>query len=265
MMVAVVRGTRSLHHGDPSLEPRAAMTIRIWTFAALWLASATTAFAHDERETHRHVSVSGQGEVSVAPDRARLRMGVSQVNANLAEAEDEVNRVVRAYLAKAKSLGVKDEHISSAGIAIQPEYVWDEKTRNNRLVGYRVSRDIEVVVNKLEQLGDLVLGATQAGVNQVQPPQLESSKAKDIEQQAMVKAAQDAQAKAKLLAETLGARLGPVHNISAAEFSPPPPMPKMMAMRNQEAFDGGNQEMGISAGEIRYSMTVNAEFDLLAP
>lgn len=241
------------------------MNIRSWYLAIALAACSVSAAAHEEREPHRHVSVSGQGEVSVAPDRARLRMGITQVNANLNEAETEVNRVVRAYLAKAKSLGVKDEHISTAGVTIQPEYVWDEKTRNNRLVGYRVSRDIEVVVVKLDQLGDLVLGATQAGVNQVQPPQLESSKAKETESQAMVKAAQDAQGKARLLAETLGAKLGPVHNISAAEFNPPPPMPKMMAMRNQEAFDSGNQEMGISAGEIRYSITVNAEFDLLTP
>jgi uncharacterized protein YggE len=231
------------------------------------LFSTPLAWAHDAAagEQHRHVSVSGRGEVSVAPDRARLRLGVTQINADLNAAQTQVNKVVREYLAKAKSLGVKDEHISTAGMGIQPEYVWDEKLRNNKLVGYRVSRDIEIVVVKLDQLGDLVLGATAAGVNQVQAPQLESSKAKDIEHEALVKASQDAEAKAKLLAETLGAKLGPVHQISAADFSPPPPMPKVMAMRAEAAFDGGNQEMGFAAGEIRYSASVNAEFELLSP
>lgn len=226
------------------------------------VAAALPAQAADEM--HRHVAVSGEGEVSVQPDRARLHLGITRLNPELRVAETEVNKVMRAYLAEAKQLGVKDENLNSTGVSIQPEYVWDEKDRNNRLVGYRVSRDIDVLVLSLDRLGDLVLRATQVGVNQVQPPQLESSRARDIQQQALVKAALDAQARARLLAETLGMKLGPVHQINAAESSPQPPMPKVLAMR-ADAAGGGNQEMGINAGELRYSASVNAEFELLAP
>jgi len=108
-----------------------------------------------------------------------------------------------------------------------------------------------------------VLRATKAGANQVNPPLLESSKAKELEQQALVKAAEHARGKARLLAETLGAKLGPVRSISADDAGPPPPMPmKAMALR-AEAADSGNQEMGVALGEIRYRATVSAEFDLI--
>lgn len=227
--------------------------------------SLAPAMAQDKPELHRHVSVSGQGEVSVTPDRARLRLGVTQLSPDLDAAEAKVNAVVRAYLAEAKTLGAKDEQISTAGMSIQPEYQWDEKERVNHLVGYRVSRDIEVVIQNLDKLGDFVLRATKAGVNQVQPPQLESSKAKDLQNQALTRAALDAQAKARLMAETLGVKLGPLHNLSASDFAPPPPMPKVMTMRADAAFESGNQEMGFSPGEIRYAASVNAEFDLLIP
>lgn len=217
-----------------------------------------------EEPPHRHVNVSGQGEVAIVPDRARVHMGVTQLSPDLAAAESHVNAVVRAFLTEARALGLRDENVNTTGVSISPEYVWEEKDRANRLVGYRVSRDIEVLVLDLNRLGDVVMKATAAGVNQVQPPQLESSKAKDVQQQALVKATQDAMARAKLVAETLGMRLGAAHNVSASDSGPQPPMPKTMLMRS-DAGGGGNQEMGINAGELRYSASVNAEFELVGP
>lgn len=243
------------------------MTLRkmIPAATAMLLGLAPGSAQAAEEPPHRHVSVSGQGEVTVQPDRARVHIGVTQLNVNLSTAEAEVNKIVRAFLAEAKALGIKDEHVNSSGISIQPEYVWDEKERANRLVGYRVSRDIQVLVLKLDQLGDVVLRATKVGVNQVQAPLLEYSKAQDIQRQALVKAAQDAQARAKLLAETLGMKLGAVHQISASDSGPPPPMPKVMMRASMAADGGGNQEMGLSPGELRYSASVQADFELIAP
>lgn len=240
------------------------MILRTLPTAVLLALFAVTAQGADE-PAHRHVAVSGEGEVTVLPDRARLHLGVTRLNPDLRAAESEVNKVVRGYLAEARNLGVKDEHLNSTGVSINPEYVWDEKERNNRLVGYRVSRDIEVLVLNLDRLGDLVLAATKVGVNQVQPPQLEFSRSREVQQQALVKAALDAQARAKLLADTLGLKLGPVHQLNASEAAPPPPMPKMMVMRAAAAGDDGNREMGVNAGELRYGASVNAEFELIVP
>ncbi len=233
--------------------------------AALLAGASASALAQGAlpAERPRFVSVSGEAEVSAKPDRARLQLGVTQVSAEVAEAEATVNKVVRAYIAEAKKLGARDEQIGSTAVSIQPEYVWDEPTRRNQLTGYRVSRDIEVRITDLDKLGAYLLAATRAGVNQVQPPQLESSKAKELANQAMAAAARDAQAKAALLASTLNVKLGSVRSIAESGSAPPVPMVKAMAMR-AEAADG-NAEMGISTGEIRVRATVNAEFDLLAP
>jgi uncharacterized protein YggE len=242
------------------------MEFRKSSFAGLLAALiAGSAFADaDDIALHRHVSVTGNGEVAAKPDRARLHLGVTKLDLDLRAAESSVNTVVRAYLAEAKSLGLKEEQISTAGMNISPEYVWDEKERNNRLVGYRASRGIDLVIDDLDKLGDFVLRATKVGVNEVQSPQLESSKAKELQSQAMVKAAEEARAKAKLLAETLGAKLGPIHNLSVNDVGQPP-MPKMMMARAAAADGGGNEEMGFAAGEIRYNVQVNADFELLVP
>lgn len=232
---------------------------------SLSLLAAPAAFA-DQAPQRRSVNVTGQGEVSVRPDRARINLAVDALNADPKAAEAEVNKVVRAYVAEARALGAKDNEISTAGISLTPEYVWDEKARRNRLTGYRARRDIEVTVTDLNKLGDYVLRATQVGVNNVSPPQLEASNSKELARQALVKATEDARGKAQLLADTLKVKLGSIYALNATEGHIQPPMPKAMAMRAEAAsFDSGNQQMGLETGEIKYSATVNADFDLLTP
>ncbi|MGH8457492.1 MAG: SIMPL domain-containing protein [Stenotrophobium sp.] len=236
---------------------------------ALALLAPGIVAAHDHSPPDRRsVTVSGEGEVSAKPDRARLALSVDNLSTDVKSAEAEVNRVTRAYLAQAKSLGVKDEQISTAGMTLNPEYVWDDKARKQTLAGYRARRQITVTVDNLDKLGDLILAATSAGVNQINPPVLESSKAKELSRQALVKAAEDARAKAQLLADTLGVKLGTVRSLSASDSSAaPPPRPVMFmakAMAAAPADESGNDQMGFAAGEIKFSASVNAEFDLIA-
>lgn len=223
--------------------------------------AAGGAAAHDPPPLHL-VTVNGAGEASARPDRARLSLGVESRNLELKKAEDAVNAVVRTCLKDAKALGAKDEEISTSSVSISPEYVWEEG-RGQRFTGYRVSRQLEVRVTNLDKLGDFILKATADGVTQVNPPALESTKADELRRQALARAAEDARAKAHVLAETLGAKLGAVQRISeAGGFAPPQPMVSMARMKEA---DTGNGEMGVSLGEIRYSAAISADFDLLPP
>ncbi|HEY1076262.1 MAG TPA: SIMPL domain-containing protein [Fontimonas sp.] len=208
------------------------------------------------------IAVSGHGEVSTTPDRAQLALAVDQVDQELAQARSNVDGVVRKYLESLNKLGIKPADISTTGVSLQPEYVWDEAGRKQTLVGYRARRDIRIVVRNLDQLGDLILRATDAGVNQINPPVLESSKAEALGREALATAAKDAQIKAETLAKSLGVRLGSARVVRESGGNAPPMMVKAMAMRGGEAFDSGNQQMGMSTGEIRISADVQVEFDL---
>jgi uncharacterized protein len=208
------------------------------------------------------VSVTGAGEASARPDRARLTMQVEKVDPDLKKAEGEVNRIVRAYLAEAKALGAKDDDIGTTGVSVNAEYVWPEPGHERRFTGYRVSRQIDVRIATLDKLGDFILRATTAGVTQVNPPALESSKAAELERQALARAAEDARAKARVLAETLGAKLGAVQRISEAS-AVPQPVPFVRAMQ-AESRDAGTS-MGLALGTIRIEANVSADFDLLPP
>lgn len=234
--------------------------------APLFLVSAAAWADHHPAPDRRSVSVSGQGEVSVKPDRARISVAVDQFAQEPKPAETAVNKIVKAYLAEVKKLGIEDKHISTAGISLNPEYVWDEALRQNRITGYRARRDIQIYVTDLNKVGDLILRATQAGVNNVSPPQLESSEGRELSRKALAAAAEDAKAKAELLAKTLGVKLGIVRSISANDAGfPQPVMVKAMMMRDAGAAESGNAQIGFEAGEIKVTASVQAEFDLAAP
>lgn len=230
--------------------------------AALLLCSAA-ANADAAPPDRRSVTVSGEGEVGAAPDRARLTMAVEVTDMDLKAAQTKVNGIVRAYLAQARALGARDEDISTAGLSINAEYDYSGN-KGRKFLGYHVTRGIGVVVRDLDKIGDYLQRATDAGINNVSNPQLESSKAEELQRQALAKAALDAQAKARALADTLGVKLGTVHTLNASSeaIRPPGPQPRMMAMA-ADAKMGGNEDMGFAAGEVKYSSTLTAEFDLV--
>lgn len=227
------------------------------------LLATAVATAHEPGPPPHSVSVNGSGEASAKPDRARLLLAVEQLNPDLKKAQDEVDRIVRAYLKDAKALGAKDEDLTTTGVSIAPEYVWPEPGHERRFTGYRVNRQLEIRILNLERLGDFVLRATADGVTQVNPPSLESSRFADLQKQALARAAEDARAKARVLAETLGAKLGSVQHI--AEAGGEQGRRPMVYMARPSAPESGNAEMGISTGEIRVEASISVDFDLLGP
>jgi hypothetical protein len=235
------------------------------SFVLLASASTHIAFA-DGVPDRRAVNVNGRGEVLATPDRARLSMSVDVIRPEVRAAQTEVNRIVRDYLSSARALGAKDDDISTAGLTIRAEYDYSGKN-GRKFLGYHVTRGLQVVVRDLDKIGDFLLRATDAGINSVSDPQLESSKAEDYQRQALVKAATDARAKAQVLADTLNVKLGAVHTLNAnSDYEQPQPPRPMVMMKMAAAPEAdGNSQMGFSAGQLQYSATVSADFDLLTP
>ncbi|MDO9452607.1 MAG: SIMPL domain-containing protein [Stagnimonas sp.] len=214
----------------------------------------------------RVVQVTGQGEATVAPDRARLSMAIEARNADLRAAETKVNDGTRAVLKELKGLGLKDEDISTAGYSVNPEYDWVDNQHKFR--AYFARREINVTVRNLDKVGDVLLRLTKAGVNQVNAPVLESSKMKETERAALARAVADAAAQASVIAEGLSLKLGLPRTVNASSqaYNPPVPMPRLMAMK--ASSDGapemsGNEQTGFSAGLIHATSTLTAEFELL--
>ena len=126
---------------------------------------------------------------------------------------------------------------------MQPDYRWNQVKEQQELIGYIAQRTIEVELRDLDKLGELIEGAVKAGVNQLQPPILDSSKRRDAHREALSLAAADARANAATLAAALGAKLGKVVTINAVEGGPPMPQPMMRMQADMAMAEGSTANL----------------------
>lgn len=211
----------------------------------------------------RLVSVTGEGEVKAQPDMAYVTLGVEARKPTLAEARAEVTAAVSRLLALTRDLKIDPKYVDSTQLQVQPEYRWNEKDSQRVLLGYFVSRQIEVELRDLERLGPLLERAVSAGANQVGGARLDSSKRKDLEREALTKAVDDARLDADTLARAAGVKLGPVQSLSASMSMPF--QPKYMERGVAAAPMADAAEQTYAAGEMKFLATVSAQYELLLP
>ena len=227
------------------------------TLVAL-LAAGLPAHATDNADV-RTLTVTGNGEVHAAPDRAAVTLGVEARGPTLEAARGAAGRVVAALLKLARDLGVADVELRSTRIAVQPDYVWSDPKKTRTLVGYIVRRHLQVELHNLDRLGELIEQGIGAGANVVGEPQLDSSRRAELGREALARAVAAARANALVLARGLDATVGAARTASTSE-SGAGPMPR--AMRYASAVADKAPET-YETGELAFSASVTATFDLV--
>jgi uncharacterized protein YggE len=206
----------------------------------------------------------GTGTVTGEPDKARVQLTVQKSNPSMEKARADAVAVVEKFLALTKRLGIDPKKVRTTSAIVNPEYRWEQQTNRQILTGYMVQRQLEVELTDLDKLGALIEGAVDAGVNNVAPPILDSSKRLDLNRQALAAAARDAEATARAIAETLGVRIGALRELTAADATPPPPpIPMMKAQRAELA--AADSAATYVPGSLDFEAHVNATFDVLMP
>ena len=241
-------------------------TLRI--LALVWLLTmGSYAMAEEERaeearalEEDRTITVSGTGYAEVAPNRAVVRMSIVARDPALAAAQKQAAEVTNQVLKMTDRLDIPRDQVDTTGASVRADYRWNRDKEEQELRGYIAERQIAVAIKDLDKLGALVEGAVRAGVNQVSPPQLDSSRRQDTYRQALSAAAADAKANAAVLAETLGARLGQVLSINSSVNPPQPPQP-LLNVRAMSA-DAGAVE-SYNAADLSFNADVSVVFELI--
>jgi uncharacterized protein YggE len=230
--------------------------------AASMLASAGVATAAEV--PLRLVSVTGSGEMKAQPDMAYVTLGVEARKPTLAEARTEVNATVERIMALTRALKIEPKFVDSTRLQVQPDYRWDEKASQQVLLGYLVSRQVDVELHDLDQLGTLLEKSVSAGVNQLGGARLDSSRRKELERAALTQAVDDARLNADALARAAGARLGPVQSLNTAGPMPVP-MYAERAMSVAAASKADGAAESYQPSEMKFTANVSAQFELLVP
>lgn len=214
-------------------------------------------------EAVRTISVSGTGSVEVAPDKATLTLSIVARAQTVAAAQSEAAEVTAKVLALTDDMDIPRSLVDTTAASVRPDYRWNREREEQELRGYIAERQMRIELRDLDKLGDVVEAAVEAGVNQVSPPQLESSKQRDAYRDALDAAATDARANASRLADALDIKLGRAIRIDAGSTGRPP-MPifgaRQVDMAMAQAVEAPET---YNAADMKVTATINVVFELV--
>ncbi len=146
------------------------------------------------------MTLTGQGQVTVEPDTAVIRLGIQLTGDNLESIQMQNALISQAILDALGQMGVTD--IKTFQYAIDKNYIYEDGTRIDR--GYTVRNLIEIKTHTMEFVGTIIDTAVNAGANVVDLISFELSNPEIYYQQALNLAVMNAIEKAKSIGRNLG-------------------------------------------------------------
>lgn len=206
------------------------------------------------------VTVQGHGSITMPPDQATLRLSISDKGRNLEAIKNKVGNITSRFLEFAENLGIKKQNLRTTNINIFPEYTYVPKTGKRIFDGYRINRDITVNLQNLTLLGQLIEGAINLGVNNINPPMFSSKNASGVNIKLHTLAMEDAKNKAIALATSVNATIGRAIDANAVPISF---QPRPTEMRMLSADQATMNEQNYEVGEITHQLSMIATFELI--
>jgi uncharacterized protein len=215
---------------DPKHSPAGTVTwgraLAVTAAAALVLGivvgpiiNSHSAVGADTSGTPEHtVTVTGSGNVSLAPDVADVILGVSVTRPTVAEAQSAAGTAMTAVVAAIKKDGIADKDIVTVNLSLGA--VYDYSGSSQKLVGYQFTNTVRVTVRNLKTVAAVVDDSVAAGATTISGISFRLGDPKTVEAQARQLAMNDARAKADALAGAAGVAVKGVASITESSYTP---------------------------------------------
>jgi uncharacterized protein YggE len=186
----------------------------------LYSDAVPTLISESTSDIQKTISLTGAGIASATADQATLNLGVEVTKDTAGEAISENANLMAAVIEAMKNQGVSEEDIKTTNYNVYAQYDWKEDGRE--LVGYTVSNMVQVVVKDIDNVGNVIDVAGEAGSNSINGISfgLSEDKMAELKTAAYILALGDAQDKADLIAETLGLSITGVQSVTENSYTP---------------------------------------------
>lgn len=227
--------------------------------AALAAACSAPQAVAESAEQPRTISVTGQGEAVAAPDMAVVTIGVQTDGATAADALRANSAAMTATIDKLKSMDIEARDIQTANLSVNPRYDYEKNRSQPELIGFQANNSVRVRLRDLEKAGAVIDEAVSSGANSLGGISFTFAEPKPLYDAARRDAVADAMARAALLADAAGVRLGSVLTIQDGYVATPRPGPVMANMRLEAADSSVPMEAGESS--VRANVTLIYEIE----
>jgi uncharacterized protein len=172
------------------------------------------------------ISVTGEAQISVAPDIAFVDAGVATDARTAREASEANNAAMAKVFAALKAVNIDASDVQTSRLSLQPQYA-PNRSGPSPIVGYRASNRVTVRIHDVSKVAGVIDTLVGAGANDIGNVAFEVSQASKLLDEAREKAVADARRKAEIYAKAAGVTLGAPLSIS--EGSVPAPQPVFRA------------------------------------
>jgi len=201
----------------------------------------------------RTINVSAEGKVTVSPDVAKFSFSVVNEGSDPAKIANDNNVKINKAIDFIKSQGVDVKDIKTISYSLEPNYVYDEKTRRQYLSGYRLTQTVQVKVRDLNKVAVVLAGLPELGINQIGSISFEVDDPEKFLKEARDKAFDKVKTKAQEIAGKNGVSLGKIINFNEYQGGPIP----YYAAEKALDMGGGVASMAPSIQPGTQEITVN--------
>lgn len=161
-------------------------------------------------QTERSINVIGTAVINVIPDRALIQLGVQSNGASPREVAQVNEITIQEVVKTIEGVGVAPKDIVTDRYIIEPVY---DSYESLYIKGYRIHNLIAVTLRDVEKVGEVIVAALEAGVNQVIDVEFYINDLRQYRDQARSLAMEAALEKAQDLSRAAGVEVGCVISI----------------------------------------------------
>jgi uncharacterized protein YggE len=169
------------------------------------------------------ISVTGEANVSVAPDLAQIDGGVTSDAKTAREASEANNAAMGKVLLALKGAGIDEKDYQTSRLSLQPQFAANYKPSDRAgIVSFRASNRVTVRIRDVTKVASIIDVLVGAGANEIGGINFTVTQASKHLDEAREKAIADARRKAEIYAKAAGVTLG--EPISISEEGAPGPV-----------------------------------------
>ncbi|MDD4250931.1 MAG: SIMPL domain-containing protein [Candidatus ainarchaeum sp.] len=216
-----------------------------------------------EQQNLNLLSVNSTITKEFEPDKVEITLSVETIDMVAENSQQENARITQNVVTALKTAGLTNKQISTTNYSIYEQFEWDGIIQKNKIIGYKTSNTIKVILTELTITGKIIDVAVNAGANKVSNISFGLSEQKQRQSNEIVlkEASEYAKIKAQNIANGLGITIGKINTVNESTYTSGPRYYNY-ASNDMIASSSEMYETPISASDISVSATVTVQFEI---
>jgi uncharacterized protein YggE len=237
---------------------------------AVLLCLPATVFSDSAPSPVAQLYVRGEAQLMVPPDQVSVELGVttesSKAKAAIANNSKKMNVVIQSL----RDLGLTPRDYKTQNYRVQP--IWSlrpkgaDKNWRSSIVAYRVNNQLSVTTQELDDIGDLIGGATAAGANKVNSVRFSLLNERQYRDKAITQAVANAKQDAEILVAASGDSIKRTLSLNLDNTSASKVRVESTALKARSAsMQADFSPPPIQSGDIVVRASVSITYELTTP